>query len=227
MDYIISPSVMCMDLMNLGEQIKTLNKHVSMYHVDFIDGVYLKNFSITLPFIAAMRKITDAALDIHVMLTDPFYYLDDMIEAGSTYLSFHSEMLMNEAFRTAHYLHKHGRKLGVVLVPGAPIEMIYPYISHLDKITVMMVDPGFSGGIFVPEALDTVRKLKELRKEKGYHYIVEADGQCNEKHFTELKCQKSYYQGTMRILHCRQRIIWSDETRTDIGRSLLPAYKKY
>lgn len=110
-----------------------------------------------------------------------------MIEAGSTYLSFHSEMLMNEAFRTAHYLHKHGRKLGVVLVPGAPIEMIYPYISHLDKITVMMVDPGFSGGIFVPEALDTVRKLKELRKEKGYHYIVEADGQCNEKHFTELK----------------------------------------
>ena len=67
MDYIISPSVMCMDLMNLGEQIKTLNKHVSMYHVDFIDGVYLKNFSITLPFIAAMRKITDAALDIHVM----------------------------------------------------------------------------------------------------------------------------------------------------------------
>ena len=187
MDYIISPSGMCMDLMNLGEQIKTLNKHVSMYHVDFIDGVYLKNFSITLPFIAAMRKITDAALDIHVMLTDPFYYLDDMIEAGSTYLSFHSEMLMNEAFRTAHYLHKHGRKLGVVLVPGAPIEMIYPYISHLDKITVMMVDPGFSGGIFVPEALDTVRKLKELRKEKGYHYIVEADGQCNEKHFTELK----------------------------------------
>ena len=165
MDYIISPSVMCMDLMNLGEQIKTLNKHVSMYHVDFIDGVYLKNFSITLPFIAAMRKITDAALDIHVMLTDPFYYLDDMIEAGSTYLSFHSEMLMNEAFRTAHYLHKHGRKLGVVLVPGAPIEMIYPYISHLDKITVMMVDPGFSGGIFVPEALDTVCKLKELRKE--------------------------------------------------------------
>ena len=78
---------------------------------------------------------------------------------------------MNEAFRTAHYLHKHGRKLGVVLVPDAPIEMIYPYISHLDKITVMMVDPGFSGGIFVPEALDTVRKLKELRKEKGYHYI--------------------------------------------------------
>ena len=221
MDYIISPSVMCMDLMNLGEQIKTLNKHVSMYHVDFIDGVYLKNFSITLPFIAAMRKITDAALDIHVMLTDPFYYLDDMIEAGSTYLSFHSEMLMNEAFRTAHYLHKHGRKLGVVLVPGAPIEMIYPYISHLDKITVMMVDPGFSGGIFVPEALDTVCKLKELRKEKGYHYIVEADGQCNEKTFHGIKA------GRCRILHCRQRIIWSDETGTDIGRSLLPAYKKY
>lgn len=187
MNYQISPSVMCMDLMNLGEQITTLNKYVSMYHVDFIDGVYMKNFSITLPFIAAMRKITNCELDIHVMLTDPFYYLDDMIKAGSDILSFHSEMLMNEAFRTAHYLHQQGRKLGVVVAPGTPVEMIYPYIAHLDKITVLMVDPGFAGGIFVPEALDTIRKLKELKKEKGYHYIVEADGQCNERHFTDLK----------------------------------------
>lgn len=118
--------------MNLGEQIKTLNKHVSMYHVDFIDGVYLKNFSITLPFIAAMLQDYRRCPRYSRNVNDPFYYLDDMIEAGSTYLSFHSEMLMNEAFRTAHYLHKHGRKLGVVGT-GRSDEMIYPYISHLDK----------------------------------------------------------------------------------------------
>lgn len=187
MEYKISPATMCMDLMHLGDQIQILDQYVEMYHIDFIDGVYLRNFSFTPPFIQAMREATKHTLDVHMMVQDPFAFLDMVVDAGADIVSLHSEKLVNHAFRTARYLHDRGRKFGVVITPETSVETLLPYISEIDKITVMTVDPGFVGGDFVEYSLEIIRQLKELKAKNGYRYLIEADGQCNAAHFGMLK----------------------------------------
>lgn len=187
MEYKISPSVMCMDLLNIEKQMKILNKYVYSYHIDIIDGVYFKNFSFTPPFMKAMRKVTDKRLDAHVMLTDPFYYLDEMIESGADCVSIHSEQLINESFRTAKFLHEKNKYFGVVLSPSVSVENLMMYIDQVDKITVMSEEPGFAGGDFIPSSIEKIRQLYDIRKEKNLNFMIEVDGVVNKEHFREYK----------------------------------------
>lgn len=187
MEYKISPSLMCMDLLNIEKQIKILNKYVYSYHVDIIDGVYFKNFSFTPPFMRAIRTITDKKLDAHVMLIDPFYYLEEMVESGADCVSIHSEKLINEAFRTAKFLHDRNKDFGVVLSPEAKASDLEKYIEKVDKVTVMSEEPGFAGGEFIPGSLDTIKELVKIREEKKLNFLIEVDGVVNKDHFREYK----------------------------------------
>lgn len=185
--YRISPSLMCMDLLNIEKQIKILNEYVFSYHVDIIDGVYLKNFSFTPPFMKAIRTITDRRLDAHLMLIDPFYYLDEVMDSGADCVSIHSDQLVNEAFRTAKRLHDRNVDFGVVIAPSTPVEFILSYIDQVDKITVMTEEPGFAGGEFIPSTLDKIKRLVDIREEKGLEYLIEVDGVVNKDHYRQYK----------------------------------------
>jgi len=187
MKYRISPSLMCMDLLNIEKQIKILDNYVYSYHIDIIDGVYFKNFSFTPPFMKAIRKITNKKLDAHVMLIDPFYYLEEMIESGADCVSIHSEKLVNEAFRTSSFLHSKNKQFGVVLAPSVPISVLMPYISEVDKVTVMTEDPGFGGGDFIPSTLNKISELVKVRDKYGLNFLIEVDGVVNKDHFKEYK----------------------------------------
>ena len=187
MKYKISPSLMCMDLLNIESQIKILDPYVYSYHVDIIDGVYFKNFSFTPPFMKAVRKVTSAKLDAHVMLVDPFYYLEEMVDCGADCVNIHSEKLINEAFRTSKFLHERNKEFGVVLCPEVCAETLLPYISEVDKITVMTEEPGFAGGDFIPGTLDKIKKLVKIRKERDLNFLIEVDGVVNKEHFREYK----------------------------------------
>ncbi|OSH40037.1 allulose-6-phosphate 3-epimerase [Enterococcus faecalis] len=98
----------------------------------------------------------------------------------------HAEVLDGLAFRLIDQIHNANLKAGIVLNPETPIESIFPYIELLDKITIMTVDPGFAGQRFIEGTLDKIVALRNLRKEKGYRYVIEMDGSSNRNSFKRI-----------------------------------------
>lgn len=181
-----SPSLMCMDLLDIKHQINVLNQFADFYHVDIMDGHYVKNLAFSPSFVQAIKKITKVPLDCHLMVTNPVDYIDPLIEAGADYICPHAETLNSIAFRTIDRIHNAGCKAGVVINPETPIEYIKEYMYLLDKITVMTIDPGFAGQPFLRKMLDKVKLLKQWKEEQGYSYLIEIDGSANQKTFHAL-----------------------------------------
>ncbi|HDZ2975567.1 TPA: ribulose-phosphate 3-epimerase [Klebsiella pneumoniae] len=181
-----SPSLMCMDLTQFKEQITAMNKKADFYHVDIMDGNYVRNITLSPFFIENLKKITTVPIDVHLMVN----HLEDIIpmclEAGADIISFHPETANNKIFRLLNQIKDAGKKCGVVLNPATPAESIAEYAHLLDKVTVMSVDPGYAGQKFIPESLNKIRKLINMRKNNGYHYLTEIDGSCNEKTFGQI-----------------------------------------
>ncbi|MCW9240967.1 PTS transporter subunit IIC [Klebsiella pneumoniae] len=109
-----------------------------------------------------------------------------ILTAGAGIISFHPETANNKIFRLLNQIKDAGKKCGVVLNPATPAESIAEYAHLLDKVTVMSVDPGYAGQKFIPESLNKIRKLINMRKNNGYHYLTEIDGSCNEKTFGQI-----------------------------------------
>ena len=181
-----SPSLMCMDLTQFKEQITAMNKKADFYHVDIMDGNYVRNITLSPFFIENLKKITTVPIDVHLMVNHPEDIIPMCLEGGADIISFHPETANNKIFRLLNQIKDAGKKCGVVLNPATPAESIAEYAHLLDKVTVMSVDPGYAGQKFIPESLNKIRKLINMRKNNGYHYLTEIDGSCNEKTFGQI-----------------------------------------
>lgn len=181
-----SPSLMCMDFLRIKEQTEVLNQYCDFYHVDIMDGHFVKNITLSPDFVKAFSKIAKKPIDCHLMVTNPEDYIESLAAAGATYISPHAETINAQAFRIFNQIESLGLKKGVVLNPATPISCIAPYLNRLDKITIMTVDPGFAGQPFIPEMLEKIAELKALKEEKGYDFLIEVDGSCNQKTFAQL-----------------------------------------
>lgn len=178
-----NPSLMCMDLLNIKEQVAVLNERADFYHVDIMDGHFVKNITLSPDFVKSIQKISELPLDCHLMVTNPDDYIEVLAEAGAGYICPHAETINSDAFRIIHKIKAAGCKVGVVLNPATPLSYIQHYIHLVDKITIMSVDPGFAGQPFIREMLDKIAEAKHLKEEKGYQYLIEVDGSCNEATF--------------------------------------------
>lgn len=178
-----SPSLMCMDLTKFREQITAMNDRADFYHVDIMDGSYVKNITLSPFFIENLKKITTIPIDVHLMVNHPEDIIPLCIDAGADIISFHPETANNKIFRLLNQIKDAGRRCGVVLNPATPVDTIKEYAQLLDKVTVMSVDPGYAGQKFIPESLTKIQRLIALRETQGYHYLTEIDGSCNEKTF--------------------------------------------
>ncbi len=181
-----NPSLMCMDLLNIKEQTEILNERCDMFHVDIMDGHYVKNITLSPDFVSAFTKASKRPVDCHLMVTDPDDYIESLAKAGADYICPHAETINTDAFRILNKIKSLGCKAGVVLNPATPVSFIKHYINRLDIITVMTVDPGFAGQPFIKEMLCKIRELKRLKEENGYSYLIEVDGSCNKNTFKEL-----------------------------------------
>ena len=171
-----SPSLMCMDLLYLKEQVEILNERADFYHVDIMDGHFVKNITLSPFFISTLKRISKLPIDVHLMTEYPDDYIEELAKSGADYICPHAETINKDAFRIINKIKSFGCKAGIVLNPATPIEWIKYYIHLLDKITVMTVDPGFAGQPFIPEMLDKIKELKELKEKNGYEYLIEVDG---------------------------------------------------
>ncbi|MCP1223839.1 D-allulose 6-phosphate 3-epimerase [Sebaldella sp. S0638] len=178
-----SPSLMCMDLLNMKEQVEILNERADFYHVDIMDGHFVKNITLSPFFVSTLKRVSKLPIDVHLMTEYPDDYIEELAKAGADYICPHAETINKDAFRIINKINSFGCKAGIVLNPATPIEWIKYYIHLLDKITIMTVDPGFAGQPFIPEMLDKIKELKELKEKNGYKYLIEVDGSCNERTF--------------------------------------------
>lgn len=181
-----SVSLMCMDLLDIKNQLEKLNQRADMYHVDIMDGHFCKNITLSPDFIKSCNKVAKLPMDVHLMTENPTDWIEVVAAAGATCISPHAETINTDAFRVINRIKELGCKVGVTLNPATPLNYIQHYIGHLDMITIMTVDVGYAGQPFIPEMLDKIAEAKALKEKYGYTYKIEIDGSCNAKTFKRL-----------------------------------------
>lgn len=179
-------SLMCMDLMDIKNQLETLNQRADYYHIDIMDGHFCKNITLSPDFTKACSKVASLPMDAHLMTTNPGDWLEPLAAAGVSYLSPHAETINTDAFRTLNRIEQLGCKTGVVLNPATPLDYIRHYIERIDLLTIMTVDVGYSGQPFIPQMLQKIEQAAELKAKKGYTYQIQIDGSCNKDTFQRL-----------------------------------------
>lgn len=180
----ISPSLMTMDLDKFKEQISFLDKKVDSFHIDIMDGHFVPNLSLSPWFITEARKLTTKEMSAHLMVTDPTFWVQQLIDVKCDVICIPAENTNGIAFRLIDQIHDAGLKAGVVLNPETPLSVVEPYMELLDKITIMTVDPGFAGQKFQTKMLNKIVELRKLRDaNENYHYEIELDGSTNKAHW--------------------------------------------
>ncbi len=160
-EYIVSPSLLATDPMNMGRDIKILEEAgAKWFHVDCMDGSFVPNFSFGYSIVSAINKISDVFLDVHLMIDKPIRYVDEYVKAGADLLTVHVEADTEENIAlTLDKIKSYGIKCGISIKPKTPVSAIEKYLDKLDLVLVMTVEPGFGGQSFM---LDMMPKLKEL-----------------------------------------------------------------
>ena len=172
----ILPSILSADFARLGEQIAALETAgCRMLHVDVMDGHFVPNITIGPPVVQSLRKATRAILDVHLMIEDPDKYAPVFIQAGADQILVHQEACRH-LDRTVRMIQSEGAKAGVVINPATPVETLSEVLDLADYILVMSVNPGFGAQKFIPGAVHKIRRLAQLRAQRGLAYRIEVDG---------------------------------------------------
>ncbi len=181
-----SVSLMCMDLLDIKNQITILNQRADGYHIDIMDGHFCGNITLSPDFAGACAKIATLPMDAHLMTTEPDNWLEPLARAGVTTISPHAETINTHAFRTINRIRELGCKVGVVLNPATPLSYIRHYLDSLDMLTIMTVDVGYSGQPFIPQMLDKIEEAAQWKAAHGSSYTIQVDGCCNRTTFRQL-----------------------------------------
>ena len=177
----IAPSILSADFADLKNEIdKVVAAGADFLHVDVMDGHFVPNLTIGMPVVKSLKPHAKKPLDVHLMIEKPEKYVDQFIDAGSDYLTLHVESTdqMSELLKK---IKSRGVKPGITLRPKTNLDLIKPYLSMVDLVLVMSVEPGFGGQSFMSEQLDKVKELVQLRSANKYNYLIEIDGGVNEQ----------------------------------------------
>lgn len=182
-ELIIAPSVLSMDYTQMREQLKAIEDSKAQWiHFDVMDGHFVPNLSFGPDILKQFKKSTHLFLDVHLMVSDPVYFTEVFSQAGADLIVFHTEALDNDINRIEALLdsiHAKGIQAGFSIKPATPIEPFLDLVEKCDLVLVMSVNPGYGGQSFIPESLEKVKILNEVRKMKNPNCRIEIDGGIN------------------------------------------------
>jgi ribulose-phosphate 3-epimerase len=172
----LAPSILSADFARLGEQVRSAAEGgAGLIHVDVMDGHFVPNLTIGPPVVKSLRRVTDLPLDCHLMIENPDDFIPVFADAGINWMSVHQEACRH-LNRTLHLIKSHGCLAGVVINPATPVDTLAEVLDIVDYVLVMSVNPGFGAQQFIPSTLHKMRKLAEIRNQRGLAYRIEVDG---------------------------------------------------
>ncbi|AEF26117.1 ribulose-phosphate 3-epimerase [Streptococcus parauberis] len=179
--YKIAPSVLAADYANFASELKRIEETDAEYvHIDIMDGQFVPNISFGADVVASMRKHSKLVFDCHLMVVNPERYVDAYAQAGADIMTIHTESTQH-IHGALQKIKAAGMKVGVVINPGTPVSALEPVLPLVDQVLIMTVNPGFGGQSFIPECLDKVKKVVDLRQAGGYSFDIEVDGGVDDK----------------------------------------------
>ena len=175
----ISPSILAADFARLGEEVRAVEAAgADMIHIDVMDGHFVPNITIGPEVVGALRPHCGLPFDVHLMISPADPYLEAFAAAGADILTIHPEAGPH-AHRSLQRIRALGKKAGLALNPGTPVEAVEALLEELDLILVMSVNPGFGGQSFIPGALDRIEALRRRIDASGRQIDLEVDGGIN------------------------------------------------
>lgn len=179
----VSPSILSADFVNLERDIRGLKEvGVDYIHVDVMDGQFVPNMSIGMPVVAAIRRVTDLPLDVHLMIDRPLRYVEQFCDAGSDILTVHIEADTEENTLAAlRKIRARGVRAAISVKPKTPAEAVLPYLPLCDLILVMTVEPGFGGQSFMQDMMPKLQAIRAYIDERNPGCELEVDGGINEQ----------------------------------------------
>lgn len=175
----ISPSILSSDYGNLSAELKRMEDcGADMLHIDVMDGHFVPNITLGAPIVKCIRKSSDLPFDVHLMISDPYKYIPDFVNAGSDIITFHVES-DSDIEKTIDLILASGKKAGLSVKPKTPIEAVYPYLDKLSMVLVMTVEPGFGGQSFMEDMMPKVSAVKSEIERRGLDIDIQVDGGIN------------------------------------------------
>ncbi|MDP2241917.1 MAG: ribulose-phosphate 3-epimerase [Burkholderiales bacterium] len=176
MTYRIAPSILSADFARLGDEVTgVIDAGADLVHFDVMDNHYVPNLTIGPLVCEAIRPLTKALIDVHLMVKPVDRIIPDFARAGANIISFHPEA-SEHIDRTLGLIRELGCKAGLVFNPATPLTYLDHVLDKIDLVLIMSVNPGFGGQKFIPEALDKLRAVRSRIAASGRDIWLEIDG---------------------------------------------------
>lgn len=173
----IAPSILSADFSKIGEEVFNISKQgADVIHLDVMDGVFVKNITFGPKFIKDVRKYSNKVFDAHLMIENPWKYIDKFADAGADIITVHYEAEKSRLYDTLKAIKSLGVKCGAVINPDTPVSAIEKVIEECDMVLLMSVFPGFAGQKFIPEVVEKIKQVKKIVDTIGKDIDIEIDG---------------------------------------------------
>lgn len=185
----VLPSILAGDFARLGDEAKRAeDAGADALHVDIMDGHFVSNLTLGPKALASINRSTNLFLDVHLMMYNPYDYIERFVEAGADRLIFHFEAT-EHVKETLEYIRKCGVKAGLAFCPETSHEMVLPFLAKCDMVLLMTVNPGFGGQAFMNEVLEKVEFTREMANQLKLPLDIEVDGGIDDQ--TAKQCIKA------------------------------------
>ncbi len=172
----VAPSMLSADFGHLDRDTRMIDRSAAEWvHIDVMDGVFVPNISFGFPVLKAIRRATSKLLDVHLMIVSPEKYVERFVEVGADLVTFHLEATQDPAECIAR-IRRAGARVGMSIKPATPVESLRRWLSEVDLVLVMSVEPGFGGQSFIEGSLSKIRELRAMADELGLATLIEVDG---------------------------------------------------
>jgi ribulose-phosphate 3-epimerase len=172
----LAPSILAADFARLGEQVAEAERAgADRIHVDVMDGHFVPNISMGAVIVHSLRPVTRLPVETHLMISDPDFFLEEFVEAGSDSFLVHWEGNAN-LHRTVQRIKALGKRAGVVINPATPAAVLEEILQDIDQVLVMTVNPGFGHQHFLPSTLPKIRRVREMIEQIKPGSDLEVDG---------------------------------------------------